>query len=213
MEMFNQEIKKKLENALSPMEESVEILYFTQEFECMFCRETRQFLEEISELNSKIKLKIYDFAKDAAIAQRYGVDKIPAIVVADKGGNDLGVKFYGIPAGYEINSFIISLLEVSGVKPPLTHKQEERINAISKPVHIQVFVSVGCPYCPESVISSHRIAMKNSNIKADMVEASIFSHIANKYNVTGVPKIVINDKLELAGAQQIDKILDLIEKI
>lgn len=213
MGMFNQDIRKKLSESFSIMQEKVELIYFTQEFECMFCKETRTFLEEIAALNSKITLKIYDFAKDRIIAERYGVDKIPAIVVADKTGEDVGIKFYGIPAGYEINSFIASILEVSGMKLHFTQKQEERIAAITKQIHIEVFVSVGCPYCPESVIAAHRVAMKNRNVKADMVESTIFSYLANKNNVTGVPKTVINGKYEISGAHSVDKLLDIIEKI
>jgi predicted DsbA family dithiol-disulfide isomerase len=55
--------------------------------------------------------------------------------------------------------------------------------------------------------------MENKNVYADMVETSQFTHMAIKYNVTGVPKIVINEKHEFTGAQPITAFLDMIEKI
>jgi len=33
-----------------------------------------------------------------------------------------------------------------------------------------------------------------------MVEASEFSHLSNKYNVMGVPKTIINEKIQFEGA-------------
>ena len=37
-------------------------------------------------------------------------------------------------------------------------------------------------------------------VRADMVEAIEFPHLANKYQVFGVPRTVINDKIHQEGA-------------
>lgn len=42
--------------------------------------------------------------------------------------------------------------------------------------------------------------MANEHISADMVELSEFPHIAVKYSVQGVPKIVINEQHSLVGS-------------
>ena len=213
MEMLNDEVAGKLKVALSTMKNSVKILYFTHEFECKFCKETQTFLSEVAGLNNKIKMEVFDYLKENEKAKEYGVDKIPAIVICDEKNNDTGMKFYGIPAGYEINSFVVALVEASGILPEYNERVIQRINAISKPVHIQVFISLGCPYCPDAVINAHRLALLNKNVKADMVDVTIFSYLGNKYDVSGVPKIIINEELELVGAQPIEKFLELIEKI
>ena len=57
------------------------------------------------------------------------------------------------------------------------------------------------------------LASKNSKIKADMVEGSVFPHIINKYNVSSVPKIVINETKELLGDVPLDMILKEIESL
>jgi protein-disulfide isomerase len=41
--------------------------------------------------------------------------------------------------------------------------------------------------------------MANDNIVSDMVELSEFPHLAVKYNVQGVPKIVINENHDIPG--------------
>lgn len=144
MPMFDEKMQKQLIDVLSKLKDDVYIIYFTQEFECGSCKETRDFLQEISGFSDKLKLEVFDFQKDKDKADQYDIDKIPAIALLDNSKNDTGIKFYGIPAGYEINSFIGSLVEVSGVKEPLPSASDisSRISAINKDVHIQVFVSL-----------------------------------------------------------------------
>jgi glutaredoxin-like protein len=213
MALLDDKVRQQLTNILKNMKETVNIDFFTQEFECLACSDTRTFVEEFSSLSDKIKISIYDFQKDKSVADSFGVDKIPAIVINDKDNNDQRIKFYGLPGGYEINSFIISLLEVSGYIEPLTSDVASRITAIYKDVHIQVFVTLTCPYCPGAVSTAHRLALENKKIKADMIDAGLFPHLAQEYQVSGVPRIIINESRSMVGAQPIEKILEEIEKL
>ena len=43
-------------------------------------------------------------------------------------------------------------------------------------------------------------ALESDKVRADMVEAIEFPHLANKYQVFGVPRTVINDKVHQEGA-------------
>jgi len=47
---------------------------------------------------------------------------------------------------------------------------------------------------------AHKLAMENAHITADVVEVSEFIDLAQRYNVQGVPKTVINDRVEFTGA-------------
>lgn len=175
------------------------------------CRETRSFAEEIASLSDKLSVQVYNFITDKEMAEKYGVERIPAIVLLDKDDTDHGVKFYGLPGGYEINSFLGAIIEMSGKREELPAEIVSRIKKIDRDVHIQVFVGLGCPHCPAAVAAAHRLAMENSRIKGDMVDVNNFVPLAQKYNVTGVPKIVINDRYELLGAHPVNTILDVIE--
>jgi len=46
-----------------------------------------------------------------------------------------------------------------------------------------------------------------------MVESSTFQHLAIKYNVSSVPKIIINETNELVGARPVADFLNVIEKL
>jgi len=49
-------------------------------------------------------------------------------------------------------------------------------------------------------VLAHKLAMANDLITADMVEATEFPHLANKYQVYGVPRTVIEDVIHIEGA-------------
>jgi len=213
MALFDDKVKTQLTQLLSKIKNPIVINFFTQEIECPTCQTTHQFVEEIASLNDKITLKTYDFIKDTDAAKEFNIDKIPAIVVTDANKNSKGVRFFGIPAGYEINSFIAACVEVSGVVEALPDAIISRIKKITKPIHIQVFITLTCPYCPGAVATAHRLAIENPNITADMVESTTFTPLAVKHNVSSVPKVVINDIYEFVGAQPINVFLDMIEKI
>lgn len=213
MALFDVKVQNQLKEILKNMKDNVKILNFTQAIECPMCKETRAFAEEIAALSDKLSIIVYDQIADKDMIQKYGVERIPAIVLLDNEGKDRGVKFYGLPGGYEINSFLGSIIELSGRREELPADILSRIKKIDKDVHIQVFVGLGCPHCPAAVSVAHRLAMENSRIKGDMLDSANFVHLSQKYNVTGVPKIIINEKYELMGAHPINSFLDVIEKL
>jgi glutaredoxin-like protein len=181
----------------------VKLVMFTQSFECQFCTETRQIVEEIAALSDKITHEIYDFVDDKEVAEQYGIDKIPATVVlrSEEGADrDYGIRFYGIPSGYEFTSIIEDVMDVSKGESGLQPRSKEAVAAIDEPVHFQVFVTPTCPYCPQAVRLAHQFAMESDLIRADMVEAIEFPQLANKYAVYGVPRTVINEKVHQEGA-------------
>ncbi len=47
---------------------------------------------------------------------------------------------------------------------------------------------------------AHEIALENENVIADMVEVTEFPDLAMRYAVRGVPKTVVNDRIEFMGA-------------
>ncbi|MBC7235372.1 MAG: thioredoxin family protein [Chloroflexi bacterium] len=180
------------------MEKPVKLLFFTQTIACQFCRETEELLREVSSLSDKIGLEVYNLITDAEMAERYGVDKIPATVVMSD--QDYGVRFYGIPSGYEFTSLIEDIVDVSRGAPELSAETRQALARIQQDVHLQVFVTPTCPYCPDAVHLAHSLAIASERIKADMVEAVEFPQLAIKYGVQGVPKTVINESVAVEGA-------------
>ncbi len=178
--------------------DDVRLVVFTQEVPCIFCSETVQVATEISQISPKIKLEVYDFVRDQMKAKEFRIDKIPAMAII--GEKDYGIRFYGIPSGYEFTSLIGAVLDVSKGDSGLNPKNRDLLKAVDQSVHIQVFVTPTCPFCPAVVRLAHRLAMESDMIWSDMVESTEFVPLAQRYNVLSVPKIIINDREEIAGA-------------
>jgi glutaredoxin-like protein len=176
----------------------VRVLFFTQEHECMYCRETREFLEELTSMSDKLHLETYDLVEDAAVAEEHGVDKIPAIKLV--GDHDYGVRFFGMPMGYEFTVIVEDIIDVSWGTSDMNPEVMGNIMPIDDKLHIQVFVSPTCPYCPQMVRAAHKFAILNPSITADMVEMTEFPQLVQKYDVMGVPKTIINEDFSVEGA-------------
>jgi glutaredoxin-like protein len=116
----------------------VKLVNFTQALECQFCAETRQLVEEVATLSDKIELEVYNLAIDKEKAEEYGVDKIPAIAIMNE--KDYGVRYYGVPSGYEFSSLIENIIDISRGEVELSPATKEALAGITEPLHFQVFV-------------------------------------------------------------------------
>ncbi|GAB4515886.1 MAG: thioredoxin family protein [Anaerolineae bacterium] len=202
MALISDRDREILKQEFAAMDQPVRLVMFTQDKECQYCRETRQIVEELAELSDKIEAEIHDFAADKDVAEAYQIDKIPAIAVV-RGGDqpkDYGIRYFGIPSGYEFSSLIEDILMVSTGESGLSAETKRVIADLKTPVHLQVFVTPTCPYCPRAVRLAHQLALESDLIRGDMVEAIEFPHLANKYQVMGVPRTVINETHHIEGA-------------
>ena len=129
------EIRRRLQEMVNP----VKLVHFTQELNLEYGRETQQLLQELAELSDKLSLEVHNFLLDKERAAEYKVDKVPATVVRD--GQDHGIRFYGIPAGYEFSTLLDAILAVSSGDSGLEEESREKLRQIASPLHLEVFVT------------------------------------------------------------------------
>ena len=212
MAKISQDEQKKIKDMFADkMEGNVNILYFTTDDDCEYCNDTEEILTEISELDDRINLEVNDIDSDKA--EEYGLEMAPATVFVDEDGKDIGVHFYGIPSGYEFNTLIEDIIDISKETPDVPEDMIEKIKEIDTEVKLQVFVTPSCPYCPRAVRVAHQMAMLNDNVTGDMVEAVEFPDLSDKYGVSGVPKTVINEgAAEQVGAVPLKAVISKIQE-
>jgi glutaredoxin-like protein len=210
MALISEKDRQQLLKVFENLPHEVTIIFFTQEVECQFCKVTHELIDEIHTLSPKFKLEVYDYVKDADTAKLYGITKIPAIALI--GERDTGIRFYGIPAGYEFTTFVEDLVDIARRDTSLAAPLKVELAKVTKPVHLQVMVSPTCPYCPTAVRTAHRFALLNPNVRADMVEISEFPFLAVKYGVQGVPVTIINEKYSVVGAIPEAMLIEEIKK-
>lgn len=194
------------------MEDEVYIQFFTSDDDCQYCDDTEEILDELKNLSDKINLEKNDLGNGNT--EKYGVDRAPAILFTDEEGNDSGVHFYGIPSGHEFNTLIEGIISMSNGQTELDEDLIEELKSIEEEVLLQVFITPTCPYCPRAVKVAHEMAMHNPKIKGEMVEAIEFPELSSKYEVSGVPKTVINSGAEeQVGAVPAKTILNKIKAV
>jgi len=210
MSLLNDEIMEHVKEELADLAGPVRLVVFTQDYECQFCAETRQLVEEIAQVSDQLTAEVYDFVTDKEKAEQLGIDKIPAIAVI--GAEDYGVRFYGIPSGYEFPSLLHAIRLVAAGKPELSEETVEVLSALGEPVHIQVFITPTCPYCQNAVMLAHEMAVASPMVRGDMVEAMEFPHLATQYQVSGVPRTVINETTHILGAVPESEVLSQLQE-
>ncbi len=191
-------ILDQIKDMFNTIDSEVTLHMFTQKDHCLLCNETLDLVEQVTAQSDKVILDHCECDINSEKAQKWKIERHPAIVVEGKSKGL--IRFYGIPSGYEFGSLIESII-MSGTDKgsDLDSALVEEIEAIDKPLHLQVFVTPTCPYCPTAVLTAFKLAMLNENITADMVEATEFQELSMKYNVQGVPKTVINDNWDVVG--------------
>ncbi|MGD8979227.1 MAG: thioredoxin family protein [candidate division WOR-3 bacterium] len=210
--MLDEKIKEQVKEMFKELEAPVKLIVFTQDslitipgLECETCKDNRLLMEEVATISDKLSVEIVDFVKDKDRVAEYKIDKIPATVI--QGEKDQGIRIYGLPAGYEFPTLLSAIRGVSRANSELSDDSKKKLKEISKPVHIQVFVTLTCPYCASAASLAHRMAMENDMIRADVVNAQEFPQLGQRYSVFAVPKTVVNEIVQFEGALGEDKFL------
>jgi len=193
---LNEDITTQVKEVLGQLQEPVEVLFFGTKQDCDFCAETLQLVEEVVDLSDKLGLMVYDLEENDVLAKQYKVDKTPGLVIAGMDGEqvlDYGVRLAGIPSGHEFSSLIQDLILVSGRDSGLNPQTREFLGELEKPVLLQVFITPTCGYCPGAVVLAHQMAMESPMVEAEMVEATEFPELSQRFGVSGVPHTIINE--------------------
>jgi glutaredoxin-like protein len=176
--------------------------------ECETCEDTRKLLEEVAALSDRITLRVHDVSAEpeAAVAAGLEPDQVPALVLT--GAASGRVRFFGIPAGLEFVTLLRGLIDVGRGSTGLAEKTKQALRELESDVHIRVFVTPDCPFCPPAALLAHQMAVESGRVTADVVEAQEFPELVARYRVQGVPKVVVNETVEFTGAQPEARFLD-----
>ncbi len=200
------DIVTQIRDVFQQLKHPVQIMFFGTQKHCEYCSEIRQLLEEVAEISDLITLSVHDVDQEPDLAKLYKVEgKAPATVIAAREGDqitDFGIRYLGIPSGHEFTTLIQGILLVSGRDSGLMPQTREYIQSLTRPLHLEVFVTPTCPYCPRAVVLAYQIAMENPQmVLAEGIEAMEFNELSNHYMISGVPDTVINaDAGRVVGA-------------
>ncbi len=207
MTLLNTSLQQQLRDVFTALPRPVTLLVFlrtdARDAPCDTCHDTRELVGELASISDgKVRTEVYNLAAHPAEARLYGIDKAPAVVVLgdQSGRRDFGIRFFGSPAGYEFATLIEDIRMASTGATDLAEGTLDAVAHLTAPLHFQVFVTPTCPYCPRAVLLAHKIAMASDWVTADAVDATEFPDLAQRYQVYGVPRTVINETVHVEGA-------------
>lgn len=137
MGFLKEKDRKALSEELSKLPNPVRFVLFTQELDCNYCPETKALMQEVAALSPTLSVEEHNLRIDREQAERYGVERAPAIAVV--GDRDYGIRYYGIPAGYGFTSFLDAIMAVAARDSGLTPQSRAAVAGLTTPVHLRVF--------------------------------------------------------------------------
>jgi glutaredoxin-like protein len=194
--------------ALASLITPVQLIFFEQSIGCDACAPTRQLLEQIAELSDKVTVETLNLVLDRDRAGQYGVERVPAIVVSGPGRDR--IRFYGAPFGNELMSLVKAIQMTGTGETGLSEQSRAQLKTLSKQVDVKVFFTPTCMYCPRMVVLANQLAVESPMITASAIDATEYPDLVQRYNVNGVPKIVINDSVEILGAAPEEELVTAI---
>jgi len=140
MTIFRPEEEARVRGLLAALERPVELLVARGPEEMPlpgardidFGAETERIVRELSELSERLSFRVED--------EPPGFERYPAVAVLPA-GEDVGIRYYGLPWGYELGSLIGGVLEAGKLESTLQPESLERLAALNRDLAIDVFVT------------------------------------------------------------------------
>ena len=128
-----------IHGTLADLPAPVTLVSYTSDVESWYSRAERELLERVAAASDRITLQIRAERWDAAREQAAGIRRTPCLAVV--GDADPGIHYYGLPDGYELDTFLRVIRAVAERRSGLAPRTIERLRALRTPLHLEVCVS------------------------------------------------------------------------
>jgi alkyl hydroperoxide reductase subunit AhpF len=128
-------VKKEFERIAGP----VKLTVFASELGGDSNAQAVALIKEVAALSDQLSVAVLNPHIDREQAAAYGVSESPVVVV--EGAQDYGIRFLGIPAGYEFSNLIDSIIAVSAGETGLSDETKAVLAGLTEDVTIKVFAT------------------------------------------------------------------------
>ena len=195
--MLSDSDKGAIQRKLSQMRDEVELLAFVDG--SALSKELADFANTMASLGTKVKVDLQNAEEGKNPRMReLHIERWPVLLL--KKGEFTRIRYYGIPLGYEIPAFSDAILELSISTTPLSPRAKASLSTVRRKANIKIFVLPTCPFCPTVARHAYRGAIESQKVTAEIIDSQMFPDLATHHAVMGVPKIVLNDNLDITGA-------------
>ena len=128
-------VKKEFERIAGP----VKLTVFASELGGDSNAQAVALIKEVAALSDQLSVVVLNPHIERDQAEAYGVTESPVVVV--EGAQDYGIRFLGIPAGYEFSNLIDSIVAVSAGQTGLSEETKATLAGLTEDVTIKVFAT------------------------------------------------------------------------
>ena len=169
--------------------------------------EMAALVNHIVSLSANLTARFLTPGEDTALDEALDAALLPATAV---GGTRM--VFHGVPGGKEITAFASAILTAGGGAKALDKFTLKDIGKITRPMQVQICVSLACAHCCQLVASAHRVAWENPNVTVHMIDANLYPDLVTALDVQRVPLTVIDGKTKFHGGKTMAELTTLLAK-
>ena len=197
--MLDSDLKTQLQAYLQKLTRPVVITAALDDGEAS--QELRALLIELTQLSTLVTLR----------EAREPGDRVPSFALGTP-GEDISLRFAGIPMGHEFTSLVLALLQVGGHPSKLAQDVIEQIRALDGAtsdgiLSFETYFSLSCQNCPDVVQAFNLMAVLNPRIRHVAIDGALFQDEVETRQVMSVPTIFLNGETFGAGRMSVEEIL------
>ncbi|MEO6519415.1 MAG: alkyl hydroperoxide reductase subunit F [Pseudoxanthomonas sp.] len=192
--MLDETLKTQLKTYLEKVVRPIEIVASLDDSDKS--REMEALLAEIVLLSDKITL-----------VQRHDADVHTPSFALNSPGQDIHLRFAGLPMGHEFTSLVLALLQVGGHPSKAAQDVIEQIRDLEGEYRFETYFSLSCQNCPDVVQALNLMAVLNPNIQHVAIDGALFQDEVEARQVMSVPTVYLNGEVFGQGRMGVEEIV------
>src|SRR5690606_32909163 len=122
-------------------------------------------------------------------------------------GQDISLRFAGLPMGHEFTSLVLALLQVGGHPSKAAAEVIEQVKSLQGEFSFETYFSLSCQNCPDVVQALNLMAVLNPNIRHEAIDGALFQDEVEARQVMSVPAVFLNGELFAYGRMGLEEIV------
>lgn len=205
--LYDPETEESLPALFANLPEPVKLVVWGDEAASVFEAEAVRLCRDLAERFESISFTIRP--------RRANYDYYPVIgVMGDIGEenewDDYGVRLIGLPAGYQMTSFVTAVQAVSFRGMTLEAVTRIQLKRLTQRVEIQVVSAADNEGGAIVAQPAFNMAAANPHIRVFFIMADQFPLVTDKYSIDIVPHMIINNRVHVSGVISEEKLLQQV---
>ena len=184
------QLKAYLERAVRPIQITASVNDSPKSLEMM------ELLHELQEASAKISVS--ESHDDG--------ERAPSFALTTP-GQDISLRFAGLPMGHEFTSLVLALLQVGGHPSKLEQAVIDQVRDLEGDFTFETYFSLSCQNCPDVVQALNLMAVLNPRIKHTAIDGALFQQEVDARQVMSVPTIFLNGQIFGQGRMGVEEIV------